>query len=151
MSRSRVADRRLMCWSMVSEPGNSRLMSSRRLPSLATTGLTEAVRTNAPVARVGLCQVSETVQGVPGAKPLPWPGGDQAGADQVIHLLQEHLSGVVGPAADRPLVVAGGGQQVETMSGGPGAGGAADSRLRVQRAGGGLRDVDAPPRVPGRA
>jgi hypothetical protein len=67
------------------------------------------------------------------------------------HLLQQHLAGLAGPAADRPLVVAGGGQQVEIMSGGPGGGSAPDPRLRVQHAGGGLRDVDASPHVPSRA
>ena len=46
-------------------------MSSRSVPSRATTGLTRAVRTNVPLGWIcgGLCQVSETVTGAPGAKP----------------------------------------------------------------------------------
>src|SRR2546429_7397990 len=66
---------------------------------------------------------------------------------QVTHLLEDHLIGAAGPAADRPLVVARGGQQVEMAGSGLGGGGAPDARLRIQGPGSGLRDFHAPPHV----
>src|ERR1700730_9130909 len=56
-----------------SEPGKSRLIVKRTKPSRPVTGLTGAVRSNVPLDNCGgLFQISETVTGVRGAKPLPW-------------------------------------------------------------------------------